>query len=288
MDAEELKWIKRAFVVAVIAMFATVISMFTGIGSYLFSFSHDSSITNDNNSIAPALTSTPIPTSTATSAPATIPNSISVTSSPIGASIYLEDGKYEGETPKILNDINQGSHTITLKLEGYEDWSKGIEVDPDKTISISPTLTPKPTSNSNVISTPSITPTSDITPASTETPSSKPPITPALVDISKYRDWNYTIAKENFYVTVPEGDSFVSVTINIHNSGDVPISTDPSCWKFISDGVSYSNEPVTSAFYAPSQFEVKPGESLTFTINYLVKGTPTAGSLQYYKPTYYN
>lgn len=221
-----------------------------------------------------------------TSAPT--PNSISVTSSPVGASIYLEDGKYEGETPKILNDINQGSHIITLKLEGYEDWSKGIEVDPDKTISISPALTLKPTSNSNVISTPSITPTSNITPASTETPSPKPPITPALVDISQYLDWNYTIAKENFYVTVPEGDSFVSVTINIHNNGDVPISTDPSCWKFISDGVSYSNEPVTSAFYAPSQFEVKPGESLTFIINYLVKGTPTAGSLQYYKPTYYN
>jgi hypothetical protein len=29
-------------------------------------------------------------------------NSISVISSPVGASIFLDDGTYEGETPKVL------------------------------------------------------------------------------------------------------------------------------------------------------------------------------------------
>ena len=149
----------------------------------------------------------------------------------------------------------------------------------DKSISISPTLTqifavtPVPSSE---------------TPTPLATTSPKPPVTPIPVDISPYLDWSFTTAKDNLYVTVPDGYSFVSVTIKIHNDGDDPISTDSSCWKFISDGVSYSCEPVTTAFDTPSQYEVKPGESLTFIINYLVKGVPTTGSLQYNKPTYYN
>lgn len=71
---------------------------------------------------------------------------VSVTSSPIGASIYLYD-TYEGETPKILKDIEPGSYIITLKLVQYEDWSQTISVDPGKTFSLSPTLTFKPTSD---------------------------------------------------------------------------------------------------------------------------------------------
>lgn len=69
-------------------------------------------------------------------------SSISVISSPNGASIYLDD-IYEGETPKVLRDVEQGPHIITLKLAEYEDWSQSINVG-DDTFSISPTLTPKP------------------------------------------------------------------------------------------------------------------------------------------------
>lgn len=78
-----------------------------------------------------------------------IPNTgnISVISSPKGASVYL-DNVYYGITPTILNTVEQGSHIITFKLAGYEDWSQGIVVEPNNPVSISPKLTPTPTQTS--------------------------------------------------------------------------------------------------------------------------------------------
>ena len=64
--------------------------------------------------------------------------SISVTSSPIGADISL-DGTYEGEAPKILEEVKQGPHTVTLTLAEHVDWYEDISVDADKTVSVSPT-----------------------------------------------------------------------------------------------------------------------------------------------------
>lgn len=271
------KWGHWQVVIGIIGVIIALVGLMVAITPHDNPNANPSTNSNNNtnhiNIINNLQPSTPTPTSTPTQ------NSISVTSSPVGASIYLEDGTYEGETPKILKDVEQGSHIITLKRAGYADWSQGIDVDPDKTISISPTLTQ--------ISAVTPIPSSDVTPTPLATTSPKPPVTPTPLDISPYLDWSFTTAKDNFYVTVPDGYSFVSVTVKIHNDGDDPISTDSSCWKFISGGVSYSCEPVTTAFNTPSQYEIKPGESLTFIINYLVKGVPTTGSLQYSKPTYY-
>jgi len=206
--------------------------------------------------------------------------SISVTSSPIGASVFLDD-TYEGETPKILEDIKQGSHTVTLTLAEYEDWSKDISVEADKTVSVSPTLTP----------TESLKDTSDVsTDKSTGTSANSAFIsdsenvkTPTSVDISPYLDWSFTTSEYGPLNNVPEGSSYVTVTIHIKNDGEIPISTDRSCWKFISNGFSYSYDTST-VFNLPSQDEVNPGESLTFTIKYVVEGEPTTASLSYINP----
>jgi hypothetical protein len=204
--------------------------------------------------------------------------SISVTSSPTGADIFLDD-TYEGETPKILEDVKQGSHTVTLTLAEYEDWSKDISVEADKTVSVSPTLTPTESSkDTSDVSTDKSTDTSANSAFISDSENVK---TPTSVDISPYLDWSFTTSKENFYIDVPNGYSYVTVTVNINNYGDVPISTDSSCWKFICDGTSYSCEPVTTAFSTPSEYEVSPGESLTFILHYLVKGEPTNASLEY-------
>jgi beta propeller repeat protein len=69
--------------------------------------------------------------------------SISVSSYPTGTSIYL-DGEYKGEAPQLLNNIEQGSHSVALKLAGYKDWSQDISIDANKMISISPTLVTLP------------------------------------------------------------------------------------------------------------------------------------------------
>lgn len=66
---------------------------------------------------------------------------ISISSSPDETKVYI-DGTYKGETPTILTNIEQGSHKITVKLEGYGDWSQTIIVEAGKTTSISPILEP--------------------------------------------------------------------------------------------------------------------------------------------------
>ena len=69
--------------------------------------------------------------------------SISVSSSPSGASIYL-DGGYQGTTPFTITNVAAGSHTITLKLTDYQEWSQTINVVEGQAFSVSTTLTPMP------------------------------------------------------------------------------------------------------------------------------------------------
>ena len=68
--------------------------------------------------------------------------SISITSEPSGAEIYL-DGKYQGTTPMTLSDVISGDHKIELKKSGYEDWSYSVSVKADETESVSAGLKPE-------------------------------------------------------------------------------------------------------------------------------------------------
>jgi PKD repeat protein len=52
---------------------------------------------------------------------------IAVESNPPGANVYL-DGKPSGTTPVTIPDVNAGSHTILLTMQGYSDASKSIDV----------------------------------------------------------------------------------------------------------------------------------------------------------------
>jgi hypothetical protein len=58
--------------------------------------------------------------------------SIDITSSPSGASIYL-DSDYVGTTPDTLEDLVAGSHKVSLVKAGYDDWEKLIKVTKDTT-----------------------------------------------------------------------------------------------------------------------------------------------------------
>ncbi|MCK4731421.1 MAG: PEGA domain-containing protein, partial [Methanophagales archaeon] len=53
--------------------------------------------------------------------------SISVTSSPSGASVYL-DGSLKGKTPKTITGVSAGSHTIKLSESGYIDYTRTTSV----------------------------------------------------------------------------------------------------------------------------------------------------------------
>ncbi len=65
--------------------------------------------------------------------------SISISSFPSGASVYL-DGYYKGVTPLFLSKVIEGSHTIKLAKSGYAELTKTIYVYPGKTTYVSETL----------------------------------------------------------------------------------------------------------------------------------------------------
>jgi hypothetical protein len=67
--------------------------------------------------------------------------SISVTSVPVGASLYV-DTIYEGLTNQIVGNLAVGSHTVSLKKSGYKDFSQTATVYNAQTTSLSATLSP--------------------------------------------------------------------------------------------------------------------------------------------------
>ncbi len=60
---------------------------------------------------------------------------ISVISNPIGADIFMDE-KLVGVTPAELTELKPGTHTISLKKEGYEEWKDTATVRAVKTVLI--------------------------------------------------------------------------------------------------------------------------------------------------------
>ena len=79
---------------------------------------------------------------------AAVPNpttgGISVTSSPDGAEVYLNNA-FKGLTPITLDSLTPGSYSVLLKLSGYSDWSSTAQVVAGQTTQLTATLTPSPT-----------------------------------------------------------------------------------------------------------------------------------------------
>ncbi|MFA6363951.1 PEGA domain-containing protein [Methanoregula sp.] len=65
---------------------------------------------------------------------------ISVSSTPVGATIYL-DGVPTGSTTNAVIGAASGSHTILLQLTGYQDYTQSVVVNDNQTSVVSLTLT---------------------------------------------------------------------------------------------------------------------------------------------------
>ncbi len=79
--------------------------------------------------------------------PVVTTGSIAFTSSPSGANIYL-DGTLVGVTPATITNVSAGSHSYTLTLSGYNDYTGTVTVTAGQTSTISATLTALPTTGS--------------------------------------------------------------------------------------------------------------------------------------------
>jgi parallel beta-helix repeat protein len=66
---------------------------------------------------------------------------ISVTSSPSGAKIYLDD-RYRGKTPHRVTEVSSGYHTLRLTLDGYLDWSTNLQVRAGETSDVAAIMIP--------------------------------------------------------------------------------------------------------------------------------------------------
>jgi hypothetical protein len=69
--------------------------------------------------------------------------SLSVSSSPSGAAVYL-DGIYQGVTSTTIGNLVPGSHSVRLTKAGYQDWTGSVSISAGSTTYLNPTLVTNP------------------------------------------------------------------------------------------------------------------------------------------------
>ncbi|MCE5299217.1 MAG: PEGA domain-containing protein [Methanoregulaceae archaeon] len=72
--------------------------------------------------------------------PAVTTGTLSVSSSPSGAAVYV-DGSYRGVTSTSVGNLVPGSHSVQLILAGYQDWTGTVTISAGATTYLNPTLT---------------------------------------------------------------------------------------------------------------------------------------------------
>lgn len=79
-----------------------------------------------------------------TPSPTTVPTTgtISISSSPIGGSVYV-DNTYYGITP-VSVQVPPGTHTVMVRMEGYQDAATTTEVTAGQSSTVVVSLTPSP------------------------------------------------------------------------------------------------------------------------------------------------
>jgi hypothetical protein len=90
-------------------------------------------------SVQKGITSTVV----ASLAPTVTVGSLSITSTPTGASVYV-DGTYRAVTPTTVGNLQAGVHSVNLYKAGYQDWATQVTITAGQTTYLSPTLTADP------------------------------------------------------------------------------------------------------------------------------------------------
>lgn len=68
--------------------------------------------------------------------------SLSISSTPPGAVIFIDGVDQGAATPYILSNIPEGQHTVTLKIAGYNDFTTDVTVIADQTLTVPAALVP--------------------------------------------------------------------------------------------------------------------------------------------------
>ncbi len=82
-----------------------------------------------------------------------------IVTNPSGGQVFL-DGQFEGIAPVTVNTVAAGSHQLLLKLPGFMDYTKTVQIQPGQVVPVNAVLTP-------VTSATSVPPTTTTVPATT-------------------------------------------------------------------------------------------------------------------------
>jgi len=79
--------------------------------------------------------------------------SISVSSTPSGANIYL-DNEYKGLTTLNMTNVANGNHVVLVRLTGYQDWTQNVAVlSNSNSLSVTLVVTPNATTTATTVPT---------------------------------------------------------------------------------------------------------------------------------------
>ena len=96
-----------------------------------------------NSNVLPTRTEGTAPTSSPAARPQVFLGSISVGSSPEGATVFV-NGQEVGTTPLVLSGLPVGSRALRLTMAGHNPWSTSVRVVADQRTTVSATLQPSP------------------------------------------------------------------------------------------------------------------------------------------------
>ncbi len=183
--------------------------------------------------------------------------SISVSSSPSGAQIWLDGANTGKVTPNTLTSVTATSHTVTVKLTGYTDYSTSVTVPSGGTATVSATLTAVPKGSISISSNPTgaaVYLDSEAKGVTTPTTLSDVPAGTHTIRLTKtgYQDWSQSVSVTSGQTTpvsatmtavspggqvIPNDPSFSSL-YGLHNTGQTGGTADadidaPEAWSYV-------------------------------------------------------
>ncbi len=178
--------------------------------------------------------------------------SVVIESKPTKAEIYI-DGNNSGVTPVTIDSVKTGEHLVEVKLDGYETWSKQINVDTKRKTSLTAELTPKYGS---------ISLSSEPTKAKIFLDGIEVGTTPASLrsvphgdHLVKVKMDGYSVLEKN--VNIEPGKEIVLTAKLQVNTGSVNIKSQPDNAKIYLDGKSVGTTPESIASMNPGIYEIK-------------------------------
>ncbi len=170
---------------------------------------------------------------------------LSISSTPPGARIYLDGTDMGYNTPASLTEISAGNHVITLKKSGYADYSANVIATAGQTMSISATLTNQPVTGS-------ISARSTPTGATILVDGINKGTTPAtLTGISAgshaivLKKSGYTDYSTSVTVTAGQTASVSATLTNQPVTGSISARSTPTGATILVDGVNKGTTPIT-------------------------------------------